>query len=385
MDSYIPYGHQSINEADIASVVRVLQSDWLTQGPMIECFENAVAQATGAKYAVALSSATAGLHLACLALGIGPGDRVWTSPNTFVATANCVMYCGAAIDFVDIDTYTHNISVEALEQKLAQAEITGTLPTLLIPVHFSGLSCDMSAIAQLAQRYGFRVLEDAAHAIGASYQGRPVGGCHYSQATVFSFHPVKIVTTGEGGVITTNDEGFYRRLLRLRSHGITRNPDEMTQISDGDWFYQQLELGFNYRMTDLQAALGVSQMSRLKEFCNLRREKVQYYLQQLPMDLIQMPEYSAESAWHLFCINLKNEKNRKKIFDAMRARGVGVNVHYMPVHLQPFYRNQGFNEGDFPSAESYYRSAITLPLFADLSLRNQDYVIQSLLEVLEKE
>ncbi|WP_348945384.1 UDP-4-amino-4,6-dideoxy-N-acetyl-beta-L-altrosamine transaminase [Chitinibacter sp. FCG-7] len=385
MDSYIPYGRQSINEADIAAVVRVLQSDWLTQGPMIECFENAVAQAAGAKYAVALSSATAGLHLACLALGIGPGDRVWTSPNTFVASANCAMYCGAAIDFVDIDRYTRNISIEALEQKLAQAELMGTLPTLLIPVHFAGLSCDMAAIAQLAQRYGFRVLEDAAHAIGASYQDQPVGGCHYSQATVFSFHPVKIVTTGEGGVITTNDEAFYRRLLRLRSHGITRNPDEMTQTSEGDWYYQQLELGFNYRMTDLQAALGVNQISRLKEFCSLRRDKVQYYLQKLPKDLIQLPKYSVESAWHLFCINLRNEKERKRVFDAMRLRGIGVNVHYLPVHLQPFYRNQGFNEGDFPCAESYYRSAITLPLFADLSLCNQDYVIQSLLEVLEIE
>jgi len=385
MGNYIPYGRQSINEADIAAVVSVLQSDWLTQGPMIERFESAVAQAAGAKYAVALSSATAGLHLACLALGIGPSARVWTSPNTFVASANCAMYCGAEIDFVDIDEYTLNISVEALCKKLEHAEKIGALPTLLIPVHFAGLSCEMAAIHQLAKRYGFLVLEDAAHAIGALYQGCAVGGCQYSQATVFSFHPVKIVTTGEGGVVTTNDEVLYRRLLRLRSHGITRNSDEMTNPPDGDWYYQQLELGFNYRMTDLQAALGLSQMTRLQEFCNARREKVQYYLQKLPANLMQLPNYNLESAWHLFCIGIKNETQRKKIFDGMRLKGIGVNVHYYPVHLQPFYRDLGFDDGDFPCAEKYYRSAISLPLFAQLSKEDQDYVIESLLELLDSE
>lgn len=383
MGDFIPYGRQSINAADIAAVVEVLQSDWITQGPVIERFECAVAQAAGAKYAVALSSATAGLHLACLAMGIEAGDRVWTSPNTFVASANCARYCGAIIDFVDIDKDTLNISISALAEKLAQAEQLGTLPRLLIPVHFAGLSCDMAAIAQLAKRYGFLVLEDAAHAIGATYQGQPVGGCSYSQAAVFSFHPVKIVTTGEGGVVTTNDEALYARLLRLRSHGVSRNPADMTHRPDGDWYYQQLELGFNYRMTEMQAALGLSQMQRLNEFCMARKNKVQYYLQNLPMQHLILPGFSSDSAWHLFCIELKNESQRKRIFDGMREKGIGVNVHYIPVHLQPYYQAMGFLPGDFPVAEAYYRHAITLPLFFDLSIAEQNYVIQVLVDLLE--
>ena len=342
MGDFIPYGRQSINAADIAAVVEVLQSDWITQGPVIERFECAVAQATGAKYAVAISSATAGLHLACLALGVEAGDRVWTSPNTFVASANCAMYCGAIIDFIDVDEYTLNISVSALADKLARAEQSGTLPKLLIPVHFAGLSCDMAAIERLAKRYGFLVLEDAAHAIGAVYQGRPVGSCSYSQAAVFSFHPVKIVTTGEGGVITTNDEAFYSRLLRLRSHGVSRNPADMTHPPDGDWYYQQLELGFNYRMTEMQAALGLSQMQRLNEFCAVRKDKVQYYLQNLPVQHISLPVFDPDSAWHLFCIRVKDESQRKQIFDGMREKGIGVNVHYIPVHTQPYYQRMGF-------------------------------------------
>lgn len=379
MTDYIPYGRQSINEADIAAVVDVLRSDFLTQGPAIERFEQAVCQVTGAKYAVALANATAGLHLACLALDIAAGDLVWTSPNTFVASANCARYCGADVDFIDIDENTGNISIAALTEKLAFAQKNGCLPKLIIPVHFSGRSCEMQALSELAKQYGFAILEDAAHAIGASYQGIAVGACQYSKACVFSFHPVKIVTTGEGGVVTTNDEQIYRRLLRLRSHGISRNPDEMTHEPDGAWYYQQLELGFNYRMTDIQAALGLSQLQRLPEFIDQRRRLVQRYRQMLASCNIKLPLADAdeESAWHLFVVRV-NQDTRKSIFDKMRACGVGVNVHYIPVYFQPYYQSLGFSRGLCPCAEMYYQRAITLPLFPDLGDEEQDRVIHLL-------
>lgn len=376
----IPYGRQNISQDDIAAVVAVLQSDWLTQGPAIARFEQAVAAYCGARYAVAVCNATAALHIACLGLDIGPGDTVWTAPNTFVASANCARYCGAQVDFVDIDSATLNLSLPALAHKLEQAALSGTLPKLLIPVHFSGQSCDMAAIAALAGQYGVAVLEDASHAIGARYQGRPVGACQHSVATVFSFHPVKIVTSGEGGMVLTNDERLYRRLQRLRSHGISRDPAEMIGPSDGDWYYQQLELGYNYRMTDLQAALGASQMLRLDQFIASRRQRVARYrsgLQGLPLQLPN-PEHDADSAWHLFVVQLDDASRRKALFDHLRQQGVGVNVHYIPVHLQPDYRRFGFQLGDFPAAENYYQRAISLPLYASLSDADQDAVVAAL-------
>ncbi|MBM5570886.1 MULTISPECIES: UDP-4-amino-4,6-dideoxy-N-acetyl-beta-L-altrosamine transaminase [Deefgea] len=377
MSSVIPYGRQDINAADIATVLEVLQSDFLTQGPAIERFENAICQITGARYAVALSSATAGLHLACLALDVGVGDWVWTSPNTFVASANCARYCGANVDFIDIEPDTGNINLAVLTEKLALAAQNGCLPKLLIPVHFSGRSCEMQALDQLAKQYSFVVLEDAAHAIGASYQGTPVGACQYSRASVFSFHPVKIVTTGEGGVITTNDEALYQRLLRLRSHGISRDPQQMTRESDGAWYYQQLELGFNYRMTDIQAALGCSQLQRLSEFIARRRALVARYRTALAELPIQLPRADAdnESAWHLFVVRVPAAK-RKTIFDFLRSENIAVNVHYIPVYLQPYYQAFGFTTGYCMASEAYYQQAITLPLYPALTDAQQDQIIE---------
>lgn len=384
---YIPYSHQSIDELDIAAVEAALRSDWLTQGPAIAQFEDAVATRCGARYAVAVCNATAALHIACIALGIRPGDQVWTSPNTFVASANCARYCGAVIDFVDIDPQTLNLSVDALATKLADAERTGTLPQLVIPVHFAGQSCEMSSIRQLADRYGFHILEDASHAIGGSYQGAPVGACTYSDAAVFSFHPVKIVTTGEGGMVITNDEAIYRQLLRLRSHGVTRDPAEMGGESDGPWYYQQVELGFNYRMTDLQAALGASQMLRLVSFIARRRELVARYQAAFANTDIQVQtvQSDADSAWHLFVIQTPRPEQRRAVFEALRAAGIGVNVHYIPVHTQPDFQALGFRCGDFPVAEAYYARAISLPLYADLSHDDQDYVIGQVLQAVREE
>jgi UDP-4-amino-4,6-dideoxy-N-acetyl-beta-L-altrosamine transaminase len=379
MSGMIPYGRQGINAADIAAVLEVLRSDFLTQGPVIERFEDAICQITGARYAVALSSATAGLHLACLALDIGLGDRVWTSPNTFVASANCARYCGADVDFIDIEADTGNIDLAVLSEKLAQAAQRGCLPKLIIPVHFSGRSCDMQGLEQLAKKYGFAVLEDAAHAIGAIHQGVSVGACQYSRATVFSFHPVKIVTTGEGGVVTTNDETMYHRLLRLRSHGISRDPEQMTHPSDGAWYYQQLELGFNYRMTDIQAALGCSQLERLSEFIERRRVLVARYRLAFADLPIQLPRSDAdnESAWHLFVVRVAAAK-RKAIFDLLRSEKIGVNVHYIPVYLQPYYQTLGFASGYCTASEVYYQQAITLPLYPALTDAQQNRVIELL-------
>ncbi|MEX6780045.1 UDP-4-amino-4,6-dideoxy-N-acetyl-beta-L-altrosamine transaminase [Limnospira fusiformis] len=387
MAEYIPYGRQDISPEDVEAVVQVLRSDWITQGPAIARFEEAVAQYCGVRYAVAVTSATAALHLSCLAAGLGPGDRLWTSPNTFVASANCGLYCGADVDFVDIDPHSYNLSVAALEEKLLEAQGRGRLPKLLVPVHLAGQSCEMEQIGVLARRYGVTVLEDASHGIGARYQGKSVGCCAYSDMAVFSFHPVKIITTGEGGMVVTNRQDLYERLIRLRTHGITRREDWLTEASHGPWYYQQLELGFNYRMTDIQAALGASQMGRLDEFVARRRDLARRYdalLQGLPIGLpVQGAEM--ESSWHLYVIRLqleKLEKTHRQVFEGLRSAGVGVNLHYIPVHTQPFYQRRGFAWGDFPEAERYYGEAISLPLYFGLTESAQDRVVAVLREVL---
>lgn len=373
----IPYGRQDISEDDIAAVVAILRSDWLTQGPAIERFERKVADYCGARFAVAVANATAALHIACLALGIGEGDRVWTSPNTFVASANCARYCGAQVSFVDIDPASYNLSLSELQARLETAAKNGTLPRLVIPVHFAGQSCDMSAIADLAQCYGFKVLEDASHAIGGSYLGKPIGNCDYADAAVFSFHPVKIVTSGEGGMIVTNREDLYQHLLRLRSHGITRDPLLMEGAADGDWYYQQLELGFNYRMTDLQAALGASQMERIDEFIARRRELAARYQAALAHTGLVLPAetHPGQSAWHLYAVQTPTPQMRRPLFDRLRRTGIGVNVHYIPVYLQPYYRRLGHRPGECPQAETYYQRAISLPMFPRLSDQEFESVV----------
>ncbi|MFJ3523457.1 UDP-4-amino-4,6-dideoxy-N-acetyl-beta-L-altrosamine transaminase [Pseudomonas sp. NPDC090203] len=379
----IPYGRQSLDQADIDAVVAVLQSDWLTQGPTIERFEAAMAERCEAGFGIAVSNATAALHIACLAAGLGEGDALWTSPNTFLASANCGRYCGADVDFVDIDPLTWNLDVNALEHKLRAAERIGKLPKVLVAVAFSGQSCDMRAIAELARTYGFIVIEDASHAVGARYAGRPVGCGEFADMTVFSFHPVKIITTGEGGLVLTNRPELAERLRRLRSHGMTRDPAQMDEPSHGPWYYQQVELGFNYRITDMQAALGLSQLGKLDGFLARRRELAARY-QQLLADLrLDLPtaQADAESAWHLYVVRLQTQRlavSHREVFEGLRAAGVGVNVHYIPVHLQPYYRDLGFIAGDFPEAEAYYAQAISLPLFPAMTHEQQDFVIGQL-------
>ena len=384
----IPYGRQSLDQADIDAVVAVLQSDWLTQGPTIERFEQAMADRCQADFAVAVCNATAALHIACLAAGLGPGDRLWTTPNTFLASANCGRYCGAEVDFVDIDPLTWNLDADALKAKLEAAEDNGTLPKVLVAVAFSGQSCDMRLIAELAERYAFTVIEDASHAVGASYAGRPVGCGDFAAMTVFSFHPVKIITSAEGGMVLTNRPELAERLQRLRSHGMTRDPQHMTEASHGPWYYQQVELGFNYRITDLQAALGLSQLNKLDGFIERRRELAARYdrlLASLPLTL-PSPQPEAESAWHLYVVRLQLDRiklSHRQVFEGLRAAGVGVNLHYIPVHLQPYYRDLGFAEGDFPQAERYYAEAISLPLFPLLSDEQQDFVVEQLRRLTE--
>ncbi|MBS4051179.1 MAG: UDP-4-amino-4,6-dideoxy-N-acetyl-beta-L-altrosamine transaminase [Methylomonas sp.] len=379
----IPYGRQQISDADIQAVVEVLKSDYLTQGPAVPAFENAVAAYCGAGHAVAVNSATSALHLACLALGVQAGDFVWTSPITFVASANCALYCGADVDFVDIDPSTFNISVQALAEKLHRAEQSGRLPKVVIPVHLCGLSCDMAEIHRLSKRYGFRILEDASHAIGGKYLDQPIGNCRYSDISVFSFHPVKIITTGEGGMALTNDPLLAKRMALLRSHGITREAAEMTHEADGPWYYQQIELGFNYRMTDLQAALGLSQLKRLDAFVARRHRLAGFYRQYLAglPAAVQSQPVNCYSALHLFVIRLQSadcKMSHREVFCRLRDAGIGVNLHYIPVHLQPYYRQRGFKPGDFPQAERYYAEAITLPLYPDLSELQQLHVIATL-------
>ena len=379
----IPYGKQTISEADIAVVVRVLQSDYLTQGSQVPAFESSLKNYCGAAHAVAVCNATAALHIACQALGLGKGDILWTSPITFVASANCALYCGATVDFVDIDPHTLNLSIPRLAEKLAAAQVSGCLPKIVIPVHLCGEPCDMAALHQLSQQYGFKIIEDASHAVGASYQGGKVGNCRYSDITVFSFHPVKIITTAEGGACLTNSPELADTLARLRSHGITRNPDEMTHEPDGAWYYQQIELGYNYRMTELQAALGVSQMTRLDEFVARRHALADRYdalLADLPLTLPHRNPNN-RSALHLYPVQVQPEsgKTRQQVFDYLRAHGIGANVHYIPVHTQPYYRQRfGFAHGDFPAAEAYYARAISLPLYFSLSEDEQDSVVATL-------
>ena len=387
MRTYLPYGRQSINQDDIDAVVAVLQSDWLTQGPMIEQFEQAIADYCGAKYAVAVSNATAALHLACLAIGLGSGDRLWTSPNTFVASANCARYCSADVDFVDIDARTYNLSIPALEQKLVQAAQSNTLPKVILPVHFAGQSCDMESIATLAKIHGIHVIEDASHALGGSYHGHKIGSCKFSDMAIFSFHPVKMITTGEGGTIVTDRLDLYQKLKQLRSHGIVQDSSLMLKEHPNSWDYEQQVLGFNYRLTDIQAALGLSQLQRLDHFVTRRQALFKRYqdkLQDLP---IQQPIALShtQSSHHLCVIRLKLEKigrSKREIFSVLRERGIGVQIHYIPVHTQPYYRELGFDWGDFPEAESYYQEAISLPIHYDLSDEEQDYIIQTLKEVM---
>lgn len=375
----IPYGRQDVRQEDIDAVVEVLRGDFLTQGPVVPRFEAALAAAADAPHAVAASSATAALHLACAALGLGPGDLLWTSPVTFVASANCARYCGADVDFVDIDRATGNLCPDRLEQKLAEAAAQGRLPKIIVPVHLAGLSCDMAGIGALARRHGVRVVEDASHAIGGRADGRPVGACANSDITVFSFHPVKIVTTGEGGAALTRDAGLARHMARLRSHGITREATEMTHPPDGPWYYQQVELGWNYRMTDIQAALGLSQMARLGGYVarrNALAERYDHMLAALPLGLPgRVP--GTLSAFHLYVVRVPADRHRR-VFEGMRRRGIGVNLHYIPVHLQPYYRDLGFGPGHFPEAERYYAEAISLPLFPTLTEVMQDDVVAAL-------
>lgn len=384
----IPYGRQDITQSDIDAVVGVLQSDFLTQGPMVPRFEQMVAKHVGASHALAVNSATSALHIACLALGLGPGDRLWTTPITFVASANCGLYCGAQVDFVDIDPRTYNLCPQALARKLEQAERNGTLPKIVVPVHLCGQPCDMQAIYALAQRYGFKVIEDASHAIGGKYQGEFIGNGRYSDITVFSFHPVKIITTAEGGMALTNDTELAKKMALLRSHGITRDPRQMTHETDGPWYYQQIDLGFNYRMTELQAALGVSQMERLDQYISRRHQLAARYndlLAELPVTIPwQHPD--SYSGLHLYVIRLhlgKISKSHRQVFESLRDQGIGVNLHYIPVHTQPHYVNMGFKAEDFPLSQQYYREAISLPMFQTMSEEQQDEVIMALATALQ--
>lgn len=379
----IPYGRQDITAADIAAVVEVLQSDFLTQGPMVPRFEKGVAQHVGVERALAVNSATSALHIACLALGLGVGDWLWTTPISFVASANCALYCGARVDFVDIDPRTYNLCPQALQRKLEQAERDGRLPKVVVPVHLCGQPCDMAAIHALAQRYGFKVIEDASHAIGGKYQGEFIGNCRYSDITVFSFHPVKIITTAEGGMALTNDAALAERMALLRSHGITRDAARMTHEADGPWYYQQVDLGFNYRMTELQAALGVTQLERLDQYVARRHELARRYdelLSGFPLSVPwQLPE--SYSGLHLYVIRLQLQVlpvSHRQVFESLRAQGIGVNLHYIPIHTQPYYQGLGFQSGDFPQAEAYYREAISLPMFPGMSEAQQDDVIAAL-------
>lgn len=379
----IPYGRQEITADDIQAVRSVLESDYLTQGPAVPAFEEKVASYCGAAHGVAVNSATSALHVACLALGLGPGDILWTSPITFVASANCALYCGARVDFVDIDPGTANLSAERLEEKLKKARKSGKLPKVVVPVHLCGLPCDMKRISELSREYGFRIIEDASHAIGATYMGERVGNCCYSDITVFSFHPVKIITTGEGGIALTNDAELANKMALLRSHGITRDPAIMTHKPDGQWYYQQIELGFNYRMTDIQAALGNSQMDRLDAYVSRRHgiaERYRDLLGDMPVKYLVQHHY-AYSAYHLFVIRLRVDaikRSHHEVFESMRDKKIGVNLHYIPVHTQPFYKKMGFKTGDFPESEAYYREAISLPMYAGLTDADQEQAVESL-------
>ena len=379
----IPYGRQSVDDTDIEAVVKVLQSDYLTQGPTVPAFEKAVTQQCCASHAVATNSGTSALHIACMAIGLGPGDWLWTSPNTFVASANCALYCGASVDFVDIDSKTYNLCPTALQAKLEEAEKENRLPKVVIPVHFAGQSCQMDSIYALSRKYGFKIIEDATHAIGGRYRETAIGSCLYSDIAVFSFHPVKIITSGEGGMALTNDANLAERMTRLRTHGITRDRHSMQRTSEGAWYYEQLELGFNYRMSDIGAALGASQLKRLNEFIKKRRAIAMEYnsmLANLPL-VLPWQHLDSQSAWHLYVVGLDQTKTnvvRSALFDQLISVGIGVNVHYIPVHTQPYFEALGFRRGDFPKSEHYYDTSISLPIYTGLSEEDQQFVIKAI-------
>jgi UDP-4-amino-4,6-dideoxy-N-acetyl-beta-L-altrosamine transaminase len=384
----IPYGKQDINQNDIDSVLEVLQSDFLTQGPQVPLFEKAVSKYVGAKYGVAVNSATSALHIACLSLGFQKGDILWTSPNTFVASANCALYCGGTVDFVDIDSSTFNMCTVALEKKLIVAKNEGTLPKIVIPVHFAGQSCDMKKIHDLSIEYGFKIIEDASHAIGSKFLNQYVGNCMFSDVTVFSFHPVKIITTAEGGLATTNNQKIAERMQLFRTHGITRDEKLLTKDSEGGWYYEQLELGFNYRLTDIQAALGNSQLTRMQFFIEKRHMIKDRYEQLISNENLDLPAQDKKcfSSLHLYPIQLKLEKLKKsqqEIFADFQTNGIGVNLHYIPVHYHPYYKSLGFQEGDFPNAENYYKRAISIPIFPAMDLKQQDLVISAIASIVK--
>jgi len=371
MDNIIPYGRQNIDQNDINSVISVLKSDFLTQGPVVMTFEKELAKFANSKYAVAVNSATSALHIACLALGLKKGDILWTSPISFVASSNCALYCGADIDFVDIDSQTYNMSTIELEKKLIKAKKANKLPKIVIPVHLAGQSCDMEKISSLSKKYGFKIIEDASHAIGGKYKGKNIGNCTYSDITIFSFHPVKIITTGEGGAILTNNEDLCGKVQQLRSHGITRNPIEMSKPIDGPWYYEQIDLGFNYRITDLQAALGISQLKRINSFIKRRHQIVALYNKLLVNSKLILPFQHSEtkSSFHLYIIRVPSNGNlvRRELFERLRANGILVNLHYIPIYKHPYYQSKfKFKETDFPEAEKYYAEAISLPIYYDL-------------------
>ncbi len=387
--NFIPYGRQNITKEDINAVVEVLESDFLTQGPKIPEFEDAIKEHCNVEYALAMNSATSALHVACLALGVGKDDIVWTTPITFVASANCALYCGAIVDFVDINPKTYNLCTQALKEKLQMAKAEGKLPKVVIPVHLCGQPCDMQGIYNLSKEYGFAIIEDASHAIGGQYKNEPIGNCQYSDITIFSFHPVKIITTAEGGIATTNNKDLAQKMDLLRSHGITRDSELMSHKPDGPWYYQQIDLGFNYRMTEMQAALGVSQIERLQGITESRHEIAKRYNEKLVGLPVVVPFQIQESysGLHLYVIRLKLDEVKTthlEIFNALRAANIGVNLHYIPVHLQPYYqKNFGFKVGDFPQAEKYYKEAISLPLYPDLTDEQQDYIVETLKDILK--
>lgn len=386
--AYIPYGRQDIVEADIAAVVSVLQSDFLTQGPCVPEFEKEIAARSKAVRAVAVNSATSALHIACLAVGLGPGDELWTSPVSFVASANCALYCGAKVDFIDIDPRSYNLCPRKLEDKLVAAKTAGRLPKVVIPVHLCGQPCDMVEISRLSREYGFKIIEDASHAIGGAYLGEPIGNCRYSDITIFSFHPVKIITTAEGGMALTNDAILANKMDLLRSHGVTRDLSQMTRKAEGPWYYEQIDLGFNYRMTEVQAALGLSQLVRLKDYV-ARRHRIANNYDMLLRDLpLTTPWQSPDgySGMHLYVVRLQLAQtvhSHRQVFESMRAAGIGVNVHYIPIYLQPYYERFGFSVGYCPEAERYYAEAISLPMYPTMSVDQQDQVVAALAEALD--
>ena len=387
MNKFIPYGRQDISKDDINSVVDVLNSDFLTQGPNVPQFENTVKEYCGSKYAVAVNSATSALHIACLSLELGKGDILWTSPISFVASSNAALYCGASVDFVDIDFNTNNISISELKKKLMHAEQGGFLPKIVMPVHMGGFSCDMEEIYKLSKKYNFKIIEDASHAIGAKYKNQPVGSCRFSDVTIFSFHPVKIITTGEGGMALTNNEELFNKMDILRTHGITRNKALMTNRDEGDWYYEQIDLGLNYRMTEMQAALGNSQMQRLDDFVLKRNEHAIFYHNTLSNLNISLPAEDPliYSSYHLFIIKLNSRcpAKRRVVFDFMKKNNIGVNVHYIPIHLQPFYKKLNFQRGDFLVSEAYYDSAISIPLYSHIDQESLDKVSSVLSDAIQ--